>query len=329
MSNWKLSAGTVCIIGKKLLQTDVLPTTAYIMLGENCHKNCGFCAQARTSDARQDQLSRVTWPNVAIGEAVAGIAAAFGWGMISRACLQVVGNEDAWNKTLKAVELLHANSQVPVCVSSHIHTVEQAKELIVHGAERVCIALDAATPEIYRGVKGGDWGRRWQLLVACAEALPQRVTTHLIVGLGESEMEMVRVMAACIERGVTIGLFAFTPVRGTVMFDRKPPSVGHYRRIQIAHHLLKKGYQQQVFQFDSQEQIADIKLPQQEWLSMLSDGRTFETSGCNNCNRPYYNERPGGVMYNYPRSLTQEEVSRAIAESGIAQGGDYELAFDQ
>ena len=38
----------------------------------------------------------------------------------------------------------------------------------------------------------------------------------------------------------------------------------------------------------------------------------FETSGCPGCNRPYYNERPGGMLYNYPRPLTAAEAAREI-----------------
>ena len=34
MNLWKISAGTACVIGKKKIKADALPTTAYIMLGE-------------------------------------------------------------------------------------------------------------------------------------------------------------------------------------------------------------------------------------------------------------------------------------------------------
>jgi biotin synthase len=47
---------------------------------------------------------------------------------------------------------------------------------------------------------------------------------------------------------------------------------------------------------------------------ILQDGAAFQTSGCQGCNRPYYNERPGGVMYNYARPLSPEEAQAAIAE---------------
>jgi biotin synthase len=48
-------------------------------------------------------------------------------------------------------------------------------------------------------------------------------------------------------------------------------------------------------------------------------GEAFETSGCPDCNRPYYNEQPGGPLYNYPRPLTAEEVAQAIQEMEIRE----------
>ena len=325
MKPWKLSIGTACVIGKKKMKADVLPTTAYIMLGEKCKNNCQFCAQSQDSEARTDLLSRVTWPAIPKGEATLGIGDSYRNGTIKRACLQVVQRDDSWETTINALELLHTSSEIPICVSSHLGTVDQAKELITRGAQRVCIALDAATPEVYKTVKRGQWASKWSLLVECAQALPGLITTHIIVGLGESEQEMVGRMATCIDQGITIGLFAFTPVRGTAWANHLPPTISHYRRIQIAHHLLKKGYQQSIIDFHNGN-VARFNVPEEKLIRLLADGQAFETSGCEACNRPYYNERPGGLMYNYPRHLTTVEVAKAIQECEIVKGVYDELA---
>jgi biotin synthase len=47
-----------------------------------------------------------------------------------------------------------------------------------------------------------------------------------------------------------------------------------------------------------------------------STGEPFQTSGCPDCNRPFYNEQPGGPLYNYPRPLMAGEVARAIQDMG-------------
>jgi len=309
------------------MKADVLPTTAYIMLGEKCKNNCLFCAQARDSEARVDLLSRVTWPAVPKDEAATGIGVCYEVGTIKRACLQVVQSANSWDHTVHALELLQDSSAVPICVSSHLETVEQARELVARGAQRVCIALDAVTPEVYENVKSGHWTAKWSLLLECAQALPGLITTHLIVGLGESEEEMVNRMAICVDKGITIGLFAFTPVRGTTWANHRPPTIAQYRRIQIAHRLLKNGYKQAVIGYHNGT-ISEFHVPEQELLDLLIDGQAFETSGCEDCNRPYYNERPGGLIYNYPRHLTSIEVTQAITQCEVIKGEHHELAND-
>ncbi|MCX7781693.1 MAG: radical SAM protein [Negativicutes bacterium] len=319
MSLWKLSAGTASVLGLRRVVCDAPPTTAYVMLGEKCRHNCSFCAQARDSQAKTSLLSRVTWPEAAAGRAVAGIASAHAAGKIKRVCLQVVNSENSWQETLQSLAALQADALVPVCVSGNVTAVSDAEILIAAGADRVSIALDAATPAVHKRAKGGSWEWRWRLLCDCAAALPGRIATHLIVGLGESEEEMVGILADCIERGITVGLFAFTPIRGTAWADYPPPPLGQYRRVQIAHYLLRQGYSRNDIIFN-EGRITALRMA--DWQTLLADGRAFETSGCPDCNRPYYNERPGGVLYNYPRPLADEEIKRAIAASGLTAGGD-------
>lgn len=314
MTFWKLSAGTAFVIGKKTVKSDALPTTGYIMLGEKCRNNCRFCAQARESSAKDNLLSRVTWPSMPAVEASAGVAAAYAAGRIKRACLQVVNSGDSCESAAKAIRDLHSGSQVPVCVSSHLDTPEQAGRLLAAGADRICIALDGATPAVFRVAKDGEWLKKWELLLQCASRFPGRVTTHLIVGLGETEAEMVDRIAACIEHDITVGLFAFTPVKGTAWEGQSAPSIGRYRRVQIAHYLLKLGHGREVIRCDH-GRITGFTLP--AVTSLLADGKAFETTGCPDCNRPYYNERPGGLMYNYPRALTPGEVKVAIRECEV------------
>lgn len=322
MMTWKLSAGTACAIGKKRIKSDVPSTTAYIMLGEKCRNHCAFCTQASNSSANENLLSRVTWPAFVADDIVPDIAESVERRDLKRVCLQVVDTKDSWKNTIDSLKKLTQNGRKPICVSSHIDSLAHAKTLLATGAERICIALDAATPELYGQVKGGDWEKQWLLLTECAKALPGSVTTHLIVGLGETEEEMVDRMAACVDRNITVGLFAFTPVQGTTFAEKNPPALGQYRRIQMARHLLCQGVNRRAI-CCTDGIITDFTLP--NWRTLCADGKAFETTGCPDCNRPYYNERPGGILYNYPRPLTKQESLQALRESQIG-GGDNVLA---
>jgi len=182
------------------------------------------------------------------------------------------------------------------------------------GTERITLALDAACERVYREAKGGDWHRRLDLLRATAHCFPGHVGTHLIAGLGETEREMCIILQEMVDRKVTVGLFSFTPVPGTLWSDRAPPSLSSYRRIQIAHYLLRtKGYPWERLRFSPVGQIVSFGLSRARLFESLADGRAFQTAGCPGCNRPYYNERPGKVPYNYPRLLNAQETRDAIA----------------
>ena len=316
MSLWNLSAGTASVAGIKKIKSGAVPTTAYIMLGGKCRNNCLFCSQSRGSQAPENMLSRISWPLFEAEEIIAAVKDAWVRGDFKRICLQVVNGEESRAATLDALAALKGKRPMPVCVSGHFDTVGQAAELISAGAERICIALDAATPEIYGKTKEGNWDKRWQLMEECAAALPGRITTHLIVGLGETEEEMAHIMASCLSLGVTVGLFAFTPVKGTPFHDRQPPAADHYRRIQIAHHLMKKGHGIDAIHFSGGR---IVKFDVADLQDMLADGGAFETSGCPDCNRPYYNESPRGFIFNYHRQLLPEETRQAIMESAVVR----------
>jgi biotin synthase len=117
--------------------------------------------------------------------------------------------------------------------------------------------------------------------------------------------------------GIEVGLFAFTPVRGTPMADRPQPPLAQYRRMQALRWLVVNNYaRMDDFDFDEDGTVAAIKLS--GWSTLLADGTAFRTSGCPDCNRPFYNERPGGTVYNYAKPLNPEQAQQAIVEMALA-----------
>lgn len=306
----RCSLGTANVLGLKKIKADALPTTAYLMVGERCRFDCAFCAQARKSSARADLLSRVSWPKFEGEEVLEGLAFPEAQTVLQRICFQVVQDEVALEETKEWVKRVKTKSNLPVCVSAGPRTLEEVKELLDLGVDHISIALDAATPEIYAQTKDGSWVQRFRLLSEAAEKFPGKMATHLIVGLGELEEEMVRCIQTLYDRGITVALFAFTSVKGTRMEGTKPPEISHYRRIQVAHDLIRQGLGR-VDEFDFQNgQVIDFNLSVDE-LQQTRGGEPFQTSGCTGCNRPYYNEIPGRELYNYPRPLTPHEVEAA------------------
>ena len=310
---WRASSGTAAVLGLCQLVMDTTPTTAYLMLGERCRRNCTFCTQARESQANAAALSRVLWPKFPAQDVADAVAQAFQGNKIARACFQVTVSPGYLSETARAISHLAGRCQVPICASVAPRNSDDVSNLLAAGAERVTIALDAASERIYRRVKSGSWEWTLGLLESCAQLYPGHIGTHLIVGLGETEREMAERIQSLSDLGVGIGLFAFTPVKGTAMADREPPPLGQYRRMQVARWLIVHSLAwAEDFGYDEEDRLIRYGPITGQLGEVLAGGEAFRTSGCPGCNRPYYNERPGGVMYNYPRPLTREEATREI-----------------
>jgi biotin synthase-related radical SAM superfamily protein len=304
-----LSLGTAAVLGLAGVTMADAPTTAYLMLGGRCRMDCAFCAQARGSQADALHLSRITWPAYGIDTVLARLAEAAECGAVRRACLQVTVTAGAFAQALAVLHTVKAACDLPFDVAILPHNLDQVRQLIEAGADHIGFGLDAAAERVFRQVKGGDWSRSLALLDATSRSFPGRAALHLIVGLGETEREMVERIQWAHDLGMTVGLFAFTPVRGTHMQDRPPPPLDAYRRMQAARWLIAHGLaRSDGMAFDAQGRLLQLGAP------LPLDGAPFRTSGCPDCNRPYYNERPGGVMYNYPRPLTREEAVQAMGE---------------
>jgi biotin synthase len=67
-------------------------------------------------------------------------------------------------------------------------------------------------------------------------------------------------------------------------------------------------------QFDGEKCISDFGVDKQALLKIIRTGEPFRTSGCPDCNRPYYNEKPSGPIYNYPREPTEKEWCSILKE---------------
>jgi len=313
LSNLNVSIGTAAVLGLADVAMDAVPTTAYLMLGGRCVLDCAFCAQARSSQASALKLSRVTWPEFGQAQTLALLAQAAERGDIRRCCLQVTVAEGYFPRTLEVIRAVRESSEVPVDAAILPKGMAQIEELLAAGVDHIGFGLDAACERVSERVKGGSWARSLSLIEEAARRFPGRAAVHLIVGLGEAEQEMAEMMQRMHDLGLIVGLFAFTPVRGTRMEDVSPPPISTYRRMQVAQYLISNSLAcVGNFTFSPAGQLLSFNLPRLP--EILADGVAFHTSGCPDCNRPFYNERPGGTMYNYPRPLRAEDVERAIRE---------------
>ena len=317
----RVSTGSAIVLGLLKGKLDAKPTTAYLLMcrNEKCSANCGFCPQARESKGRADRLSRVTWPTFPTGEVVEAIKRTARVGTIKRVCIQTLNYPEAFDDVLVLVNEIKSRTMLPISVSCKPLEPEMLKSWLDAGVNRVSIALDAATTKIFDNVKGQNIGGpyKWEIQrKALKDAVKVfgegSVSTHLIVGLGETEKELCQTIQWCVDSGVYPGLFAFTPIPGTALENMSPPHLSSYRRAQVAHYLLthKKTCLEKM-EFDKGSRLTNFGISKEQLIKLIDTGKPFLTSGCPGCNRPYYNERPGGPLYNYPRQPRPKEIVEA------------------
>jgi len=223
------------------------------------------------------------------------------------------------------VKKLKQRVSLPVSVSCQPLNSQNLWLLAEAGVNRIGIALDAATEPLFDKVKGVAAGGpyRWRevqmlLKVAIGVFGEGNVTTHLIVGLGETEKEAILAVQKCVDLGVLPAMFAFTPVRGTTLANNLQPEVDVYRRVQLARHLIVRGQARaEDMRFDSKGRVADFGVPKPTLARAIASGLPFLTSGCPGCNRPFYNEKPSGPLYNYPRSIQAAELKAIKSDLGL------------
>ncbi|MCK4424566.1 radical SAM protein [Candidatus Bathyarchaeota archaeon] len=323
----RVSSGSAIVLELLTGKSDAMPTTAYFLTYRKgkCIANCRFCPQARESSGRADMLSRVSWPVFSTRDVLVGIDKAVRNGAIKRVCLQALSYPKVFTHLSALANAIHSRAKVPISVSCQPLNRESIRLLSEAGAERMGISLDAATKELFDKVKGRSAGGpyRWEKeLELLGEALSifgrGMVTTHLIVGLGETEKEMIEIIQRCADMDVLPALFAFTPIPGTALENSPPPSVPQYRRVQLARHLIVNGLAtSKNMGFNEEGNVIDFDVEKGTLIDIVQTGDPFLTSGCPNCNRPYYNERPGGPIYNYPRKLTGEEILDITKQLGL------------
>ncbi len=312
----RVSVGTAAVLGLEQTKLDAAPTTAYLMTynTEKCVGNCGFCPQARDTSSKAELLSRVTWPLYPTETVTEAVADAFRDGKIMRVCIQALNYPNLFSDLQSLIKEIKQKCAVPVSVSCQPLNKENMVLLKAAGADRLGIALDAATEEIFNQVKGGcyRWQRQFQLLEEALSVFGAgKVSTHIIVGLGESEREAVEVVQRCVNLGVLPALFAFTPVRGTALEKHAPPKLDVYRRVQLARHLIVSGKTKASdITFDEAGKIHSFGVTNPTLQVTIASGVPFQTSGCPDCNRPYYNEKPSGPIYNYPQKLHKKEIEK-------------------
>ncbi|AEH51353.1 radical SAM protein [Pseudothermotoga thermarum] len=279
------SVGTLYKLGIRKGNVPAGLKTAYLLLDGRCQYNCLYCTHSFESSSRREFLSRVLWLEISLDDLVKSLKK----DVFSRICLQVVSYKNYKQDLLNLLKALKS-LEIPISISVRVCDIEEVKQYFEAGAERIGIAIDVANEDLYRKIRGGNLKKTLNLIEEAAQLYPGKISTHLIVGLGETDREIVQIIERMSKINVAVALFAFTPVKGSKLENHTPPSLERYRKIQLARWLIFEGKSDSII-FENDAIVGFKDLPEDYQ-------KAFLTSGCPDCTRPYYNEKPGKYLYN-------------------------------
>ncbi len=305
----RVSYGTAIVLGLVKARQDVAPTTAYLLFDRGCIGQCSFCSRAHGNE-RSQKLSRIIWPEFELEQVLEKLTTPplpF-----ARICLQTGYNPESEDE-LKRLARRFVETGIATSVTLSPSQTALAGELLETGLDHVGIGLDAAGPATYALHKKKNWQHDWPALLDLLRHAGDRIEIHIIFGLGDSEKAFCQRIQDIVDGGGKISLFALTPVNGG-----KPPDFAAYRRMQAFRFLCEnRRIRVEDCRF-VESRLKALPIAGEALRQALENGDAFRTSGCGNCNRPYYNERPGQAFFNYPRPLSPDEFLAAIDEMRIS-----------
>lgn len=285
---------------------------------DGCKGNCLYCGQAREIPGGSDckNLIRVEWPSYRLEEVIARTQ--LHKSSVERICISMITHPKAPKDLLTIVNEVHRGVDLPISVliTPTLITKDLMFEIKNAGVDRIGIAVDAATPQLFYKLRGKPargphtWRRYIEGLIDAVSIMGNgNVGCHLIVGLGETEKEMVSAFQMVYNLGARTHLFSFFPEPNSALETKPQPPIGQYRRIQLARFLIDEGISHfENMKFDKLERIINFGIDEGRLNTIIESGKPFETSGCPGCNRPFANERPSQPIRNFPFPLTKDDI---------------------
>ncbi|MFW9933200.1 MAG: radical SAM protein, partial [Candidatus Thorarchaeota archaeon] len=258
---------------------------------EGCHAKCAYCglSGSRESDTEwtENSFIRVDWPVYSVEEVKAAIRSG-ACSHVERVCISMITLGRARDDCISVVsDIKEVIPRISVLLTPTIVNKDWLIRLKEAGADKVGIAVDAATEEIFeklrgKGVSGPHkWSKYWETIEDSVEVFGRfNVGVHLIVGVGETEHEMLRTIQKAHDIGASTHLFSFFPEEGSVMENVSQPPLGSYRRVQLGRYII--NYNHGRFDdmiFNTSGQLTSFGIREDEYENLLTKGEAFMTSG--------------------------------------------------
>jgi len=291
---------------------------------EGCRANCAYCGLARHREAERDYADRnfirVDWPAVPLEQAVEIVARDGAATPFHRMCISMITHPRSDADTVTVLKRWTDRidpSAIPVSILSNPTTMTRADVVRLRdlGADIFTVALDAATPVIFDRTRGKgvqsphSWAKYWEILMDARDIFgPQKFGAHIIVGMGETEHDVLALVQKLVDLGGHSHMFCFFPEKGSLMDHLPATPRDQWRRVQLARYLIDyRAVRFESMKFDGSGRVFDYGIPESELEEVVAKGVAFRTSGCpgkfaddvSACDRPYGDSPPSNIA-SYP-----------------------------
>ena len=313
---------------------------------EGCRANCAYCGLARHRESERNYADRnfirVDWPAVSMDEIVDRIASDVKDTPFHRMCISMIthpnSDEDTVTVLKKWTDRIDPDA-IPISILSNPTTMTRAdvQRLRDMGSDIFTVALDAAMPELFDRTRGKGvqsphtWKKYWDTLLEARDIFgPQKFGAHIIVGMGETEYEVMKVVQELVDLGGHSHMFCFFPEKGSLMDHLPATPRDQWRRVQLARYLVDYcGVRIEQMKFDDQGRISDFGMPASELSVIIDAGIAFRTSGCpgkfaediSACDRPYGDSPPSNIA-SYPFALKDVDIRKVRSQLGMLRPGE-------
>jgi len=292
-----------------------------------CEADCAYCTQS--SSSKRNQKDSYLIDKSLLRYPLTKLISIIEKGLIEkrnirRICFSSLHNKNSLEDALDVITQIRAVTDVPI-TALHIPEPKEGFEALKKaGADRIGVALEVAEEKLFEKIRGKErqnspysWDGVQKALDAAIDVFGKgNVGTHLLIGLGETQEEAARCMQDLYDRSVDVSLFSFCPAEGTDLENHERPTYQSYHAIQIVKLLMMtKTARFSDMSFDSDGNITDFGISEEEFDSILKSGKAFRNiGGCPDCNRIYYETSIHERYYNFPRDPKPCELEVVAAE---------------
>ena len=285
-----------------------------------CLSDCGYCGLARTRPGAYEDKSfiRVDWPLVNTDLLMDRMAEHEN--KLTRLCISMVTHGHSYRDTVEITKKIRAKVNTPLSILVAPPTLNKERLQVFKdlGVDMIGVGLDAVTEEVFiqhrTNVPNGslNWKNYWDIITYSREIFgPGKVNIHTVVGLGETDKDLINFFYYGKENQILPYLFCFNPEEDSRMANWPKSTIKRWRRIQLVKHLLEiHDLQPNAIGYDDNGFINQLKVHSKsiaESIRSLDGGVAFMTNGCPNeggsevgCSRPYGSYKPSESFRDFP-----------------------------